>query len=114
MPAVMHSLLVEVLGIAELWCVLGALGIHPSLTIPLIAYAVSVLFTIVGFLPGGIGFVEVGLGTILVSSGLARTSAVAAVVLYRVFEFWLPLLLGLLASRVLAARSRLVVGGVPS
>ena len=114
MPAVMHSLLVEVLGIAELWCVLGALGIRSSLTVPLIAYAVSVLFTIVGFLPGGIGFVEVGLGTILVSSGLARTSAVAAVVLYRVFEFWLPLLGGLLASRVLAARSKLVVGGVPS
>ena len=114
MPAVMHSLLVEVLGIAELWCVLGALGVRSSLTVPLIAYAVSVLFTIVGFLPGGIGFVEVGLGTILVSSGLARTSAVAAVVLYRVFEFWLPLLGGLLASRVLAARSKLVVGGVPS
>ena len=114
MPAVMHSLLVEVLGIAELWCVLGALGVRSSLTVPLIAYAVSVLFTIVGFLPGGIGFVEVGLGTILVSSGLARTSAVAAVVLYRVFEFWLPLLGGLLASRVLAARSKLVVGGVSS
>ena len=101
--AFVHACFVEAIGIAQLWCVLRSLGVSVNPGLPITAYAVSVLFTIVGIFPGGLGFVEAGLGALLVSSGLARGEAVAAVVLYRVLELWLPALIGLLATRRLAA-----------
>ncbi len=93
---------VEVIGMAQLWCVLRAVGQHPRLVVPIVAYAVSVLFAIVGFLPGGLGFVEAGLGAVLVSFGLTGTTAAAAVVLYRALELWIPLIVGALAAHGLA------------
>lgn len=99
-PAFGHALLVELIGIAQLYCVLRAIGEHPALSVPVLAYAIAVLFTIVGILPGGLGTVEAGLGALLVSRGIPGSQAVAAVVLFRLLELWLPLLGGLVASRV--------------
>lgn len=104
-PAFAHALLVELIGITQLWCVLEAVGVHPRPTLPVLAYTVSVLFTIVGFLPGGLGFVDVGLGALLVSNGLTNATAAAAVVLYRVCELWLPFAIGAAATHSLAHRS---------
>jgi uncharacterized protein (TIRG00374 family) len=98
LPSMTFALLVEVIGMAQLWCVLKALGESPGIVVPVVAYSVSVLFTIVGVLPGGLGFVEVGLAAVLVSFGSAGTVAAAAVVLYRVCELWIPSLFGLIAS----------------
>lgn len=92
--ALAHAFGVEALGAASLWSVLRALGTQPGWTLALVAYAVSVLFAIVGFLPGGLGFVEAGLGAVLVSYGIAGPVAVAAVVLYRLFELWIPVAVG--------------------
>ena len=99
LPVLGHSLGVEFVGVAELYCVLRALGVHPHASVPIVAYAISVLFTIIGFLPGGIGFVEASLGAVLVSFGVARGPAVAAVVLYRILELWIPMIIGLVAAR---------------
>lgn len=93
------ALLVELVGMAQLWAVLHAVGARPGLTVPLVAYAVSVLFAVVGFLPGGIGFVEAGLGGLLVSFGLPTPRAAAVVVLYRMCELWLPAAIGAVALR---------------
>jgi uncharacterized protein (TIRG00374 family) len=97
-PTFVHALLVEVIGVAMLWSVLEALGVPNGVIPPLVAYTVSVLFTIVGFLPGGIGFVEVSTGAVLISFGVAAGTAAAAVVLYRVLELWLPALAGAAAA----------------
>ena len=101
-----HSLGVEIIGVAELYCVLRALGLHSHVSVPIVAYAISVLFTIVGFLPGGIGFVEAGLGAVLISFGIAHGQAVAAVVLYRMLELWIPMIVGLVAARHLSREVR--------
>ena len=98
-PAAFHALLVEAIGIGELWCVLRALHVSTTIGVALIAYAVSVLFTIVGFLPGGLGVVEFGLGALLLSFGITKPVTVAAVVLYRVVELWIPMIVGLFAAR---------------
>ncbi len=100
--AFVHACAVELIGITQLWCVLKSLNLSVNPGLPVTAYAVSVLFTIVGVFPGGLGFVEASLGALLVSSRVARGDAVAAVVLYRVLELWLPALIGLLATRRLA------------
>jgi uncharacterized protein (TIRG00374 family) len=98
---------VEAIGMTQLWCVLRAVGQQPRVVVPVVAYAVSVLFAIVGFLPGGLGFVEAGLGAVLVSFGLTGATAAAAVVLYRVLELWIPVIVGALAAHGLARETYL-------
>ncbi len=93
------ALLIEAIGVLQLWAVLHAVGARPGIVVPLAAYAVSVLFTVVGFLPGGLGFVEAGLGGLLVSFGLPTARAAAVVVLYRICELWLPAAIGAVALR---------------
>lgn len=98
----LHALGVEALGALLLWTVLMAVGEHPGVKLPVVAYAISVLFAIVGFLPGGLGFVEAGLGAVLISYGVAAPVAAVAVILYRVFELWVPVVIGAWAAQSLA------------
>lgn len=103
-PAAAAALAAEAAGVALLWTVLAAVGASHSLATAVVGYALSVLFAIVGFLPGGLGFVEVSLGAVLVSSGIGAARATAAVALYRLFELWLPVAVGAMAARRLAVR----------
>jgi uncharacterized protein (TIRG00374 family) len=93
-----HALLVEAIGISMLWAVMEAVGITGGPVRPFLGYSVSVLFTIVGLLPAGLGFVEVSLGAVLISYGAPAGKAAAAVVLYRVLELWLPMAVGAIAA----------------
>ncbi len=93
-----HACIVDLVGIVELWAVCHAVGTGTGLYVAFVAYLVSVLFTIVSVLPGGLGFVELSLSAVLVSFGSTATTAAAAVVLYRLFELWLPLASGGLAT----------------
>ncbi|MDH4366054.1 MAG: phosphatidylglycerol lysyltransferase domain-containing protein, partial [Acidimicrobiia bacterium] len=104
LPAAAAAIAVEAAGVALLWTVLAAVGASHSLATAVVGYAVSVLFSIVGFLPGGLGFVEVSLGAVLVSAGSGAPSAAAAAALYRLFELWLPVGVGMVAAHR-AARS---------
>ena len=88
------SLAVDGLNIVLLVCALRAVGFHGSVTVAFTAYAVSVLFMVVSFLPGGLGVVEAGMAATLVASGVTAATAAAAVVIYRLFELWVPGLVG--------------------
>ena len=99
-PAVIAGVGVEATGIALLWVALAAVGAPHSLVTAVVGYAISVLFAIVGFLPGGLGFVEASLGAVLVSSGVGPATAAAAVALYRLFELWLPAAVGAVAAQL--------------
>lgn len=91
-------LLIEVLGVTMVWCSLRAYGVHAGLTVPLVGYAISVLFSMIGFLPAGVGFAEASLGAVLVSFGVAGATATVVVLTYRVLETWIPLLAGTVAA----------------
>jgi len=93
-PAAGHALATEVIAAATLWSCLHAVGASLGPLQSLVAYSVAGLFGIVGFLPGGLGFVEVSLGAVLVGFGASGVTAAAAVMLYRLFELWLPVLIG--------------------
>ena len=57
--------------------------------------------------PGGLGFVEAGLTAMLALAGVSAGDAVLATFAYRLFTYWLPLPLGLVAfamHRAAAAR----------
>ena len=100
-----HAVGVDVGGIVLLWLVLRALSLPLGFQVAVVAYAVSLMFSIVGFLPGGLGFVEVSLAAVLVSYGTPGVAAAAAVALFRLFELWLPLAAGALAARVVLRSS---------
>lgn len=57
--------------------------------------------------PGGLGAVEATLVAGLHSAGLASSSALGAVLLFRLATFWLPIAPGLVAFRVLQHRERI-------
>ncbi|MCA1193402.1 MULTISPECIES: lysylphosphatidylglycerol synthase transmembrane domain-containing protein [unclassified Saccharopolyspora] len=94
LPAVCFAVLIDVLGAAVLWASMVAVGAGDRPLVALVAYAVSTLFGIVGVLPGGVGFVEVGAAAALASYGIPVGVSAAAVLVFRVFVFWLPLALG--------------------
>ncbi len=99
LPAVLHALATEAIGVTMLWAVLGAVHAGHTVSEAFVAYAISVLFEILGFLPGGLGTVEASLGALLVSFGLPIAEAAAVVAVYRVGELWLPMALGALAAQ---------------
>ncbi|MEO6122898.1 MAG: lysylphosphatidylglycerol synthase transmembrane domain-containing protein, partial [Ilumatobacteraceae bacterium] len=98
LPTTVHALIVDLIGVIELWSVCHAIGSGTTLAAAFVGYIVAVLFTIISVLPGGLGFVELSLGAVLVSFGATAVAAAAVVVVYRLFELWLPLIAGGLAT----------------
>ncbi len=97
---------VELAGAGLLWSVLQALGEPASPVVALSGYAMTVLFSTVGVLPGGLGFAEASLGAMLRSYGVSLPGTAATVVLFRIGEAWIPLVAGLLALRISSRRRR--------
>lgn len=100
------ALSVDLVHVVWLWAALHAVGAPAGLDVALVAYGIATLFGIIGFLPAGLGFVEVGMAAALASYSIPVAEATAAVVLFRLAELWLPLAAGGLASRGLP-RARL-------
>ncbi len=70
-----------------------AFGAAPPLTIVLMAYLIGQLGGALP-LPGGLGGIDGGLIGTLILYGVAAAPAAAAVLLYRVILFWVPLVMG--------------------
>jgi uncharacterized membrane protein YbhN (UPF0104 family) len=77
-----------------LWACFHAFGSAPPITVILMGYLLGQLGGLLP-LPGGLGGVEGGLVGALVLYGVALAPAFAAVLAYRVIQFWIPLLIAL-------------------
>jgi phosphatidylglycerol lysyltransferase len=115
------SVLIEFTGVAHLMIAMIALGYSPSLETALIGYIVATAFLIVSPVLRGVGAIELSLAYILNSYGFPLVGAISVTFLYRFFEFWFPLALGLLSFtlnknnlflRVLPAMLVLILGVV--
>ena len=95
--AILFSTGVELTGMFHIYIAMMALGLPASLNVAAIAYIVSVLLMITSPFLRGLGAVEISLVYILEMYGYSTVQALSITVLYRVFEFWLPMLLGVLA-----------------
>jgi uncharacterized protein (TIRG00374 family) len=82
---------------AALVAALAALGAHVRPADVLMAYAVAQALALIPITPGGLGFVESGLTTLLVLVGVSADQAVVGTLFYRLIAFWLPIPLGALA-----------------
>ncbi|WP_312362321.1 phosphatidylglycerol lysyltransferase domain-containing protein [Sphingobacterium sp.] len=91
------SMVVEFCGIAHAFVSMYALGLDHSFEAAAIAYTVSVVLMIVSPFLRGLGAVELTMLYIFKAYGYSQAEGLGITILYRAFEFWLPLILGLLA-----------------
>ncbi|HLN21029.1 MAG TPA: phosphatidylglycerol lysyltransferase domain-containing protein [Bacteroidales bacterium] len=94
---VLVSVFVEIIGIAHVYISMVALGVEPSLSLSVIAYIVALVFIVISPFLRGLGAIEVSMSYILTQYGLGNAEAIAVTMLFRFFEFWLPLLAGILS-----------------
>lgn len=116
---VLISTTIEFCGIFHAFVSMYALGLHASFEAAAIGYTVSVLLMIVSPFLRGLGAVEFTMIYIFTHYGYNHSQALAITLLYRIFEFWLPVLLGIFAflwrgrkflARILPAFSIFVLG----
>jgi phosphatidylglycerol lysyltransferase len=91
---VLFSLGVECCGMMHVFIATKALGLPASLAASAVAYIVSVLLMVISPFLRGLGAVELSMVYILSTFGYSPVNALAVTILYRLFEFWLPLLSG--------------------
>ena len=92
------SIGIDLAGMTMLYAALRAVGEHPALLLPLAGYQVEMLFNLIAPLFQGIGLVEVSMTVVLEGLGVPAATALAATLVYRVWDLWLPLLLGLVVQ----------------
>jgi phosphatidylglycerol lysyltransferase len=90
----LFSVGIEILGVLHLYIAMVALGFEPSWSAAFIGYIVMVLILIVSPFLRGLGAIEVSLTYILGQFGFPVVAAASITLLYRFFEFWLPLIAG--------------------
>jgi undecaprenyl-diphosphatase len=88
------SLMITMGYILALDVAVSAFGSGPAFTAIALVYLVGAVVSSAAPTPGGIGAVEATLIAGLTSAGMASTSAIAAVILFRLATFWIPLLPG--------------------
>ncbi|MBC7655393.1 MAG: lysylphosphatidylglycerol synthetase family protein, partial [Oligoflexus sp.] len=91
------SILIELIGIAHLYICMLALGFDASLPAAIIGYIVMVILLIASPFLRGLGAIEVSLTLVLQQFGFPIIAAATITLLFRFFEFWLPLFAGILS-----------------
>lgn len=103
--------------VLDLGCLVAAFG-AVNAEVPwrglLLAYAAAQLATNLPITPGGLGVVEGSLTVALVAFGGAEASTVAAVLMYRLFNFWMMLPVGWVSWGWLVVRGRRADRRVPA
>ena len=89
------SVVIEFVGIAHVYISMVALNFPASLSTAIIAYIVVVIFLIISPFLRGLGAIEVSMTYVLLHSGFNNIESVSITLLFRFFEFWLPLFTGI-------------------
>jgi uncharacterized membrane protein YbhN (UPF0104 family) len=95
-PGLVGALMWWGFDIAVLWACFEAFGDSPAIGVLVVAYFVGTLANTLP-LPGGIGGVEGGIIGALAAFGVDPALALVAVLAYRGFAFWLPIVPGAIA-----------------
>jgi phosphatidylglycerol lysyltransferase len=109
---ILVSVLIEFVGIIHVYISMMAIHISPSVPAAILAYIIVVLFLIISPFLRGLGAIEVSMSYILVQMGYSNIEAIAVTLLFRFFEFWLPLFTGMMSF--LLKLDKLVVRVLPS
>ncbi|MFT4094368.1 MAG: phosphatidylglycerol lysyltransferase domain-containing protein [Niabella sp.] len=91
---ILFSLGIELTGVGHVYIAMLAMGAPTSVEAACTAYVISVLLMIISPFLRGLGAVEFSMIYILHAYGYNNAECFGITILYRVFEFWLPLLAG--------------------
>ncbi|PTT01477.1 lysylphosphatidylglycerol synthetase family protein, partial [Pedobacter sp. HMWF019] len=91
------SIGIEIIGIVHLYISMLALGLNASWPAAIIGYMVMVILLIASPFLRGLGTIEVSLTFILQQFGFPIVAAATITLLFRFFEFWLPLIAGIIS-----------------
>lgn len=94
---ILISIVIDLIGIVQLYIAMLALNFHPSLFYAMLGYLTVVISLFISPFMRGLGAVEVSLSYILTQFGYTPVESIAITFLYRFFEFWLPLITGALS-----------------
>ena len=95
--AILFSIGVELCGMLHVYMAMQAVGMSPSLMAAAVAYMAAVLMMIASPFLKGLGAVELSMVYVLQQLGYPLSQSLVVMVLFRCFEFWLPLVAGLAA-----------------
>ena len=79
---------------AALWVFLRAFGASVDVDALLVSFGLVNVLAVVPLTPGGVGVIEVAMTTTLVGFGLARSTATLGVAMWRLAQYFFPILLG--------------------
>ncbi len=91
------SIAIEFIGIVHLYICMLALGFQASIPAAIVGYIVMVILLIASPFLRGLGTIEVSLTFILGQFGFPLIAAATITLMFRFFEFWLPLIGGVIA-----------------
>ena len=83
--------------IAILWASFKAFGVAVPLAVIVQGFFIGMLANLIPFAPAGVGAVDAGMIGAFFLFGLPHAEVFAAILIYRVVAFWLPLLPGIVA-----------------
>ena len=106
------SMFIELIGIAHLYVCMLALNYDASLPAAIIGYIVMVILLIASPFLRGLGTIEVSLTFILQQFGFPLVAAASITLLFRFFEFWLPLAGGIISF--ITKKNNLVLRVLPA
>ncbi|MDB5019115.1 MAG: hypothetical protein JWQ28_242 [Pedobacter sp.] len=88
---------IELIGIIHLYISMKALGLPASWPAAIIGYMVMVILLVISPFLRGIGTIEISLTFLLQQFGFPILAAATITLLFRFFEFWLPLVAGIVS-----------------
>lgn len=106
------SIGIEVIGIVHLYISMLALGLDASWPAAIIGYMVMVVLLIASPFLRGLGTIELSLTFILQQFGFPIVAAATITLLFRFFEFWLPLFAGIVSF--ITKRDNLILRVLPA
>jgi phosphatidylglycerol lysyltransferase len=109
---ILVSVTIDVTCIFIVYISMLALGLKASLFFAMLGYITSVFSAFISPFMRGLGAVELSMSFILTRLGFSGVEALAITLLYRFFEFWLPLVSG--AISFLVKINRLLMRVIPA
>ena len=113
-PVVAHAIAAKLLGAAvlatALWAVGAGIGPGPVLVVYVLALAAAATT----ILPGGLGAVEATMTLTLTGYGVEMPVALAATIVFRLLDLWVPVLLGALVAPGLDQSTATPMAGAPA
>jgi phosphatidylglycerol lysyltransferase len=94
---ILTSVIIEFVGITHVYISMKALSLTPTFSSAVMAYIVVVIFLVISPFLRGLGAIEVSMSYVLIQYGFSNVEAIAVTMLFRFFEFWMPLFTGLIS-----------------